>query len=118
MGNYVYVGSISTIGDKKLNRVGQRFECSEKHFAELVTAGCVALIPQEYFDSVGFTTEELDRYGTEGSQVLGPSSFQDKLSKARDLFRDIRRKLKSGGRVGDLVPPDVSFEKKSFSLKK
>lgn len=76
---YRFIGTTAQIaGVADLKTLGQSVELSEDLFRDAVLGGC-PLLPAEEFDALGFTAEELKRYGDAYGREHAPAEFFDKL---------------------------------------
>ena len=90
-----YVGSDSSlIGDREFDAVGQRAVFSEQGFREAML-GHATFIPEEGFNKIGFTADELSMYGQSGMRVDPSQSFNNKLDMAQQVFRDMYARMES-----------------------
>lgn len=77
LGNAVsYIG-----GDIVLQRFGQPIELDEQLAFDAMAGGC-ALIPDEQFQEIGFSNQELELYAEPGSDWAAPESFKQKRKEA------------------------------------
>lgn len=87
-------GDCSQIGDREFDAVGQRAVFSEQGFREAVL-GNAPFIVEEDFSKVGFTADELSMHGQSGARMDPPQSFNDKLTMAQQMFREVRARMES-----------------------
>lgn len=86
---YCYAGYVSEIGGKKLSQVGQALNLTQEQAEEYIRGGCV-LIPKETFDEIGFTDDELRRFGGVDGRGSAPQEFLDKLALAVSEYDRLR----------------------------
>lgn len=90
MEQYCFVGAESEIGGvAKLSRIGQTIALSDDAARNAIVGGC-AIIPQESFNEIGFTQEELKKYGTQSGRIDAPEDFNAKVALGLELFHRIR----------------------------
>ena len=95
----VYVGGDSCeIGNREFDAVGQTAEFSESEFRDVVL-GRAPFIPEEDFARVGFTEEELKKWGKPGERFETSDLFTGKLALAHDMFRDLYARTQNGEAV-------------------
>ena len=82
-------GDSSSIGEREFDAVGQRAVFSETSYREAVLGGA-GFIAEEQFKKLGFTQEELDKYGPVGERNNPSASFCDKLLRAQEVYRETR----------------------------
>lgn len=91
-----YVGGDSScIADREFDAVGQKAALSEEGYRDAILGGA-AFIPEKQFESLGFTSDELEKFGPLGVRVDPTDSFCRKLSLGQQIFRDIRDQLLVG----------------------
>lgn len=74
-----FLGTLSEItGVGKLTALGQSVEVSEEMLRDAILGGC-ALLPDEEFEALGFSVDELKRYGDAYGRDNAPAEFWDKL---------------------------------------
>jgi len=91
MGVYRFVGSYCEIdnGRIKLDRFGQRVELGDD-VADTVIRGGGAILPEEDFERLGFTAEELAAYAYPGQQESAPEGFKEKRNAAHLAYCRLR----------------------------
>lgn len=80
----------------RLDRIGQVFELPEDQVKPMVYSrrGIPALC-EECFAKVGFTADELAKYGPLSGRLLAPASFHEKAKKAIAFYTDLIEDPKS-----------------------
>jgi len=82
-----FVGAFGDFAGRRLDRLGDRVDVIPEDFEEAVSGGC-ALLPDEEFEAIGFTAQELTRYATAGDRARGMEpGFAAKMEKAQNAFR-------------------------------
>ena len=100
---YRFLGSASDIGESiRLSRFGQSVELPDELARVAVLGGC-ALLPESEFLSVGFTTRELESFGSVASHERAPAEFLDKKRRALVAAHEWREQLASGAPVVEEV---------------
>lgn len=95
MVNCVYVGGeASEIGDREFDAVGQKAQFSESGFVDAVLGGA-AFLPESEFNRIGMTAEEIRKYGPAGERDNPPGSFIAKLSRAHEVYRNLRSQIQA-----------------------
>jgi hypothetical protein len=91
-------GDCSTIGlgdgEVEYDTIGQRATMTERGFREAVLGGA-PFIPDEYFDRVDFTPQELSQWGQVGVRVDTSTRFEEKLGVAQEMFRDLCARMRA-----------------------
>jgi hypothetical protein len=87
----------SNIGNVEFDSIGKKAKLSEQRFTDAVEGG-MALIPEAYFNEIGFTADELAAQGPVGQRFEPSDAFCKKLAKAQQVFQDIQRRMLEGGR--------------------
>ena len=85
-------GDCSTVGDREFDTVGQVAMFSEEGFREAIL-GNAPFLTDEDFARVGFTPQELTKYGRSGDRVDPAASFAMKLAMAQGLFAGLRARF-------------------------
>ena len=97
MAIYKFIGTEAEIGGVRLRRLGDSITLSESRAEDIILgagseqgfAGGAALIPEEFFDKLGFTEQELKRWGS--------VSARDALAgSSAEAVVEFRRKHKAG----------------------
>lgn len=89
---YLFLGTVSRIGEITLNDFGQSVELDQATAMEAIRGKC-ALLPLA--DSE-FTPEELKQYNTVGSHRDAPPEFLAKVRQAHIKVHEIREQLTKG----------------------
>lgn len=99
---YRFVGAESTVGNLTMRRFGQRFNMQEKVAETCIKGGC-ALIPEEEFNAIGFTEEDMKVWSdpmvrdgdvpSKKEEAERKSAFITKRAMARERFVEIRHAL-------------------------
>jgi hypothetical protein len=92
--DYFFVGSESDLDGKKLSRLGQKITLTDE-VAKIAVLGCVALLPAETFEEIGFTEQELSLYPTRGMQATGNADLKAKLTAAFAAANAYRHELET-----------------------
>lgn len=82
-------------GVAELKTLGQSVEL-EPDFANELIAGGLALLPDEEFAELGFSAEELKRYGDAFARAAAPAEFGAKLRAGWVRVAEIRAELEGG----------------------
>lgn len=92
---YRFVGSACVIhGTGEFSKFGQRVELPEA-VADTVILGGGAFVPEDEFEALGFTTDELKNYQFPGQQANAPLSFHEKKTAAILAFQTRREELRA-----------------------
>lgn len=89
MDTYRFVGAVSYVGDTLFDRLGQRAQFTPEQFQQVMKGGA-AFIPEQDFQRLGFTQQEIMLYGSTGAFPEPPADFVDKRSRARELAQALR----------------------------
>jgi hypothetical protein len=92
MTTYVFLGAFSEVlgAGIKLTRFGQRVELPSEIADETKLRGGLPCIPADQFDAIGFTPEELRKYGPAAAQENAPADFAAKKQQALEILHAIR----------------------------
>lgn len=74
----------------KLTRFGQRVELPEDIGEQTKHRRGLPCIPAEEFDKLGFTADELRKYGVAASHENAPADFLEKKQQALQILHDLR----------------------------
>lgn len=92
---YRFVGSACAIwGVAELSKFGQRIELLDE-VAENVILGGAALITEEDFNVIGFSTDELTDFAFPGQRVNAPEDFKARETAAVLVFQNRRHDLQA-----------------------
>jgi hypothetical protein len=96
--SYVFLGGVSEVlgAGIKLTRFGQRIELPPEIAEETKKQGGIPAIPAEQFDALGFTPQELEKYGPAAAMANAPPEFWAKKRKALEILHEIRWGKKEG----------------------
>lgn len=96
MTTYVFCGSQSVIGNVvEMKRFGQRVDLDDQIAQEAIAGGCPLLVAEE-FDAIGFSDEELKKYGDVHARASAPSEFVEKARLAWVRISEIRSDIERG----------------------
>lgn len=83
---YRFVGTETMLGERRLSRLGDVVELSDEEHACVCGETGLPVVPDEDFETVGFTAEEIKKHGTFGGRVNAPGGFWSKLAKVQDFI--------------------------------
>jgi hypothetical protein len=88
----VFLGAYSEVlgAGIKLTRFGQRVDLPPEIAEETKHPRGLPCIPAEDFDKIGFTADELKRYGVADSHANAPAEFLAKKQQALAILHSIR----------------------------
>jgi hypothetical protein len=91
---FVFLGALSEVlgAGIKLTRFGQRVELLPDLADETKRAGGLPCIPAVEFDAIGFTPEQLRKFGPTATHENAPAEFQTKKQQALAILHAIREK--------------------------
>ena len=97
MKSFVFLGAFSEVlgAGIKLTRFGQRVELPPDIAAETKRGGGLIAIPADRFDALGFTPDELQKFGPAATHANAPAEFLAKKRKALEILHEIRSGLDS-----------------------
>lgn len=92
MTTFVFLGAYSEVlgAGIKLTRFGQRVELPEELAAETKHPRGLPCVPVEAFDAIGFTPEELKKFGAAQSHENAPPEFLEKKRLALQILHEYR----------------------------
>ena len=92
MRSFVFLGAYSEVlgAGIKLTRFGQRVELPPEIAEETKHPRGLPCIPAEQFDAIGFTAEELRKYGAAAAQENAPPEFWERKAKALAMLHTMR----------------------------
>ena len=92
MTTFVFLGAYSEVlgAGIKLTRFGQRVDLPPEIADETKLAGGLPCIPTDQFDAIGFTAEELRKYGPAAAHENAPPEFLAKKAQALQILHTIR----------------------------
>ena len=92
MTTFVFLGAYSEVlgAGIKLTRFGQRVDQPPEIAGETKLAGGLPCIPAEQFDAIGFTAEELRKYGPVAAHENAPPEFLAKNAQALQILHALR----------------------------
>lgn len=85
---FVFLGTYALF--EGLNRFGQRIELSPEAAKETKHPRGLPAIPAEEFDALGFSPEELRKFGPAETHANAPAEFLEKKKRALELLHVIR----------------------------
>ncbi len=85
-------GDSSIIGEREFDEVGQKATFSEVGFSEALLGGA-EFIPEDHFNKLSFTDDELTNFGPIGVRMYPTQEFCEKLARAQQLAKEIRERL-------------------------
>lgn len=95
MNAYRFVGSACVLwGIAEFSTFGQRIELPEHTASEAIRGGA-ALVPEEEFEAIGFTADELKNFAFPGQQVNAPEPFKTKQRAAILAYQTRRHELQA-----------------------
>jgi hypothetical protein len=106
---FVFLGGVSEVlgAGIKLTRFGERVELPPDLAAETKLHGGLPCIPAAAFDALGFSDDDLKRYGPTAAHGNAPEAFLAKKIKALEALHAIRERPSSGA----IPAVEVSVEK-------
>lgn len=92
MTSFVFLGAYSEVlgAGIKLTRFGQRVDLPPEFAQQTKHPRGLPCIPAEDFDAIGFTAEELRKYGPVQTHDGAPAEFQEKKRAALQVLHDLR----------------------------
>ena len=89
---FVFLGAHSEVlgAGIKLTRFGERVELPPEIADETKVAGGLPCIPADQFDAIGFTADELRKYGPTAAHGSAPPEFLAKKVQALQILHAIR----------------------------
>lgn len=107
MKSYRFVGTLADVGGVRLDRFGQKVQLPA---ADAKHERGPAVIPEEEFERIGFTEEELTKFAFPGPRSEAPPEFQKKINaalKARHEYVFETRKV-----AAEPLPPSPALSVK------
>ena len=98
MPTFRFVGTESEIGGEGLRRFGQRITLSDSRAKEAIMgagketayAGATAIIPDEAFEKLKVSDQEMDKYAYPGQRNNAPPEFRAKVKAALEALAATR----------------------------
>jgi hypothetical protein len=106
---YRFVGTRAEVGSVELELFGAKIDLSQED-ADANRKGGLAIIPDDIFEEIGFTPEELRLYGMTGQQIGAPPDFLKRVELARSLFVDEYARLNSDAVPTPIAEPITPFD--------
>lgn len=94
---YRFLGTHTDIGGyAALDHFGQRVELPAELAKDAVRGGA-SLLPEDQFEALGFSAEELSKHGTPGGRINAPDSFLRKHKAGLLAAHEYRESLTKAG---------------------
>jgi hypothetical protein len=94
LGKYRFFGSESIVAGRPVSRYGQQLELDPAEADALVTATPSALLlPEDLWEPIGITEEELAEFPSTQIHGAAPDSFVKKAKAVRKAFHEYRETL-------------------------
>lgn len=91
---YRFVGTETMLGERRLSRLGDVVELSDEEHACVCGETGLPVVPDEEFNSAGFTQEEIKKHGTFGGRANAPNGFWSKLARVQDFIGVVAKAAK------------------------
>lgn len=83
---YKYFGALTVIEETaKLDHLGQSVKLEESFARHIAEHGGACILPADTFDSIGFTSDEIQAFPTPADAYNAPEAFQHKRDRAYAL---------------------------------